>query len=463
MRFMIRFLGIVILIAAAALAGAYFISTRAEAPGVEVLKPTRLIGLQGTIQVRVETPDGLLDSLEIDLEQNGTTVPLFTLTDAPQDSVQQETSERLLITLPYDRGALGGVRPGAASLRVRAVRPVLFGFRQVASEVMRDVELRFEPPRLAVLSTLHYINHGGAEMVVYRVQPPEAESGVQVGNVTYPGYPAAAAGVAGATPAMKVAFFALLHDQDLHTPIAIVARDEAGNEASASFDFRVFPKEFRRSHLEVPASFMRRVVTDITAASEAARSLVENMPEDDLVQRYVRINGDLRRQNAEVIEGLATKTAPSKLWQGPLIQLGNSQVEAGFADHRTYYHEGQEIDRQVHLGFDLAATANVAIRAANDGTVIWADYLGIYGNCVIIDHGMGLQSLYAHLSSIGVSVGSNVRKEREIGRSGMTGLAGGDHLHFTVLLQGRPVSPVEWWDPHWIDDRIMRKLEEAGS
>ena len=209
MRFIVRFLGSLILLAAAALAGAYFIATRAEAPGVEILNPTRLIGLQGTIQVRVETPDGRLDALEIDLEQNGTTVPLFTLTDAPLDSVQQETPERILITRTYDRETLGDVRPGAASLRVRAVRPVLFGFRQVTSNVMRDVELRFDPPRLAILSTLHYVNHGGSEMVVYRVQPPDAESGVQVGNVTYPGYPAAAAGVAGATPDMKVAFFAL--------------------------------------------------------------------------------------------------------------------------------------------------------------------------------------------------------------------------------------------------------------
>ena len=151
------------------------------------------------------------------------------------------------------------------------------------------------------------------------------------------------------------------------------------------------------------------------------------------------------------------------LWQGPFRQLGNSQVESGFADHRTYLHDGEEIDQQVHLGFDLAVTANVPILASNHGVVVHADFLGIYGNCVVIDHGMGLQSLYAHLSSIDVQVGDAVEQGQEIGLSGMTGLAGGDHLHFTMLLHGHAVTPIEWWDEHWIEDRIARKIALASA
>ena len=110
----------------------------------------------------------------------------------------------------------------------------------------------------------------------------------------------------------------------------------------------------------------------------------------------------------------------------------------------------------------MASTANAPVSAANTGTVIPADYLGIYGNCVIIDHGMGLQSLYAHLSSIDVQVGDAVTAETVLGRSGTTGLAGGDHLHFAMLLHGRPVTPMEWWDPNWIEDRINRKLRAVN-
>jgi murein DD-endopeptidase MepM/ murein hydrolase activator NlpD len=151
------------------------------------------------------------------------------------------------------------------------------------------------------------------------------------------------------------------------------------------------------------------------------------------------------------------------LWDGPFVQLSNSKVEASFADHRTYVYEGKEVDQQVHLGFDLAVTANVPIAASNRGKVVHADYLGIYGNCVILDHGLGVHSLYAHLSSIGVKPDQIVEKGATIGRSGMTGLAGGDHLHFTMLVHGRAVSPVDWWSRQWMEDRIARKLREASG
>jgi len=124
---------------------------------------------------------------------------------------------------------------------------------------------------------------------------------------------------------------------------------------------------------------------------------------------------------------------------------------------------GKEIDRQVHLGFDLAVTQHVPILAAQRGVVVHAAYLGIFGNCVIIDHGLGVQSLYAHLSSIGVKVGDTVTQGQEIGKSGSTGLAGGDHLHFTMLVNGEAVNPVEWWDPKWMQDRVLRKIAEAGG
>ena len=149
------------------------------------------------------------------------------------------------------------------------------------------------------------------------------------------------------------------------------------------------------------------------------------------------------------------------MWDGPFVQLGNSKVEASFADHRTYIYKGKEVDQQTHLGFDLAVTQHVPVVAAAAGTVLNASWLGIYGNCVIIDHGMGVQSLYAHLSSIAVKPGDMVEKDQQIGRSGMTGLAAGDHLHFTMLVNGHPVNPIEWWDPHWIQDRVLRKLKES--
>jgi murein DD-endopeptidase MepM/ murein hydrolase activator NlpD len=94
---------------------------------------------------------------------------------------------------------------------------------------------------------------------------------------------------------------------------------------------------------------------------------------------------------------------------------------------------------------------------------VHAAFLGIYGNCVIIDHGLGVQTLYGHMSSIDVKAGDQVEKGQTLGRSGTTGLAAGDHLHFTVLVGGSPVNAVEWWDPKWMQDRVFRKISAAGG
>jgi murein DD-endopeptidase MepM/ murein hydrolase activator NlpD len=183
----------------------------------------------------------------------------------------------------------------------------------------------------------------------------------------------------------------------------------------------------------------------------------------DLAASFLRVNGDLRRRNAQTIAELTKMTSPEMLWKDAFQALGNASVEAGFADNRTYTYGGEEIDRQVHLGFDLAVTRQIPVLAANTGIVVYAANLGIYGNCVIIDHGLGVQSLYGHLSSIDVQEGARVEKGHMLGRSGMTGLAGGDHLHFAMLVNGQAVNPVEWWDPKWMQDRVLRKIAEAGG
>jgi murein DD-endopeptidase MepM/ murein hydrolase activator NlpD len=151
------------------------------------------------------------------------------------------------------------------------------------------------------------------------------------------------------------------------------------------------------------------------------------------------------------------------LWREAFSQLGNTAVQSRFADYRTYFHNGKEIDRQVHLGFDLASLQQAPVPASNSGTVIFANYLGIYGNCVVLDHGLGVQSLYAHLSTIDVREGDAVQKGHVLGRTGTTGLAGGDHLHFTMLVNGVAVNPIEWWSAQWMEDRVFRKVREANG
>ena len=293
-------------------------------------------------------------------------------------------------------------------------------------------------------------------MVVYRVSPPDVESAVRVGEVTYPGFSNTAAGLAD--PELKVAFFALLYNQSPDTPMEIVAQDVAGNQTRSQFEHRVFPKKFRSSRIPLDDKFLGRVVPAILQSSPQ----VQASP-DDLLPSFLKINNDLRRMNNDTIAALAKKTAPSMLWDGAFQPLGGSQIESAFADSRTYLYDGKDVDRQVHLGFDLAKTVNSPVTAGNSGKVVFASELGIYGNTVIVDHGMGVQSLYGHLSSFGVNEGDTVKKGQQLGASGQTGLAGGDHVHFSMLVNGQFVNATEWWDPHWIEDRIMRKLREAGA
>jgi murein DD-endopeptidase MepM/ murein hydrolase activator NlpD len=458
---MLRWLLILVISAAAAFGILFVVAGRGAAPSISIDKPDRFIGRTGTLEVTAGAPGARFTDLSMTLEQNGRTVPLFSLATSEAGAISQPDADHLRISRSIGKQSIPELQTGPARIVVAASRKSFLNLRTLSSGATKDIQVRLEPPQLAVLSTHHYVNHGGAEMVVYRATPADVASGVRVGDLEYPGHPASGAGIAGAGPAVKVAFFALLHDQDLEsTPIRVFAEDEAGNETTTAFVEKVFAKPFRRSRIPIDDRFIQRVVPEILQQSP---ELNMPPPSDDLLPAFLKINGELRRMNAERIAALTSATSPSRLWNGPFVQLGNSQVEASFADHRTYVYRGKEVDQQVHLGFDLAVTAAVPVIAANAGKVLNASWLGIYGNCVIVDHGMGVASLYGHLSSMHVKVGDTVTKGQTLGRSGMTGLAGGDHLHFTMLVNGRPVNPVEWWDAHWIQDRVDRKLSEAGS
>jgi murein DD-endopeptidase MepM/ murein hydrolase activator NlpD len=457
MRFLLGLVLILLLVAG----GAYVVAGRMAGPPIEITRPEKVVGVSTPLEVAVQAPGARLEQLQIVLEQNGKQFPLFSLADQKGAQLKQDGPDKLLVSREIGKQSVPELQSGNATIVVTAARKVVYGIRTVSSTARRDFRVRLERPRVSVVSTHHYINLGGSEMVVYRATPDDVTSGVVVGEVEYPGYPAAGAAIEGVTikdPALRVAFFALLHDQDLKTPIRLFARDEAGNTARADFESRVFPKPFKRSRIELKDEFLDKVVPAILEGT------TEVKPEGDTLAKFLAINGDLRQKNNAKIASFAAQTKPELLWRGAVFHpFGNTAVEAAFADHRTYVYKGKDVDQQVHLGFDLASYSGTPIVAANRGIVVFADELGIYGNCVIIDHGMGVQSLYGHLSAIDVKAGQTVEKEQQIGRSGMTGMAQGDHLHFTMLVQGRMVNPVEWWDAHWIEDRILRKLRAAGG
>ena len=458
MRGLLKFLFFLIVIALIVVGGAYFWGGRMAGPSIQIRQPDKYIGQAGTLELMVEAPRGRFSKVDVTLEQNGKSYPVFALNQPNQATVRQESADRIYVMRPIGKRAIPELQQGAAKIVVHASRPVVYGLRQAESTATRDVQVRLQPPQVAILSQFHYVNHGGSEFVVYRATPEDVESGVRVGDREYKGFPAKGAGINSPDAALRVAFFALAWDQDLNTPINVFARDVAGNQAVASLDHMPFEKKFSKSRIDIDDRFLQRVVPAIAAGSPD-----ENIDTNDLLAGFLKINGDLRGKNSAYIASLAGKTSPEMQFHDAFKQLGNTQVEAKFADTRTYIYKGKEVDTQVHLGFDLASVAHTPILASQRGTILHASDLGIYGNCVIIDHGMGVMSLYGHLSSIGVKVGDKVEKGQQLGLSGMTGLAGGDHLHFTMLVGGQPVTPVDWWSPQWMQDRVLRKIQQAGG
>ena len=314
----------------------------------------------------------------------------------------------------------------------------------------KDFQFDLNPPQLEVLSGQHYINQGGSECVVYRVSNDVEVSGVEVGPHFYPGFP-----VAGADPKLRFSLFALEYDQPADTVARVIARDAAGNQSVATFWQKVFPKKFRSREIALDDGFVQKAVADIMPHT------TEIKDQGETIKTFVALNSILRKKNHETIATLAKQSPPQFLWNGPFLQLSNSQVEAFFADRRTYVYKGERVDQQDHVGFDLSVVRHYPVEAANDGKVVLAEYFGIYGNAVLIDHGAGLISLYGHMSSIDVKPGQMVKKKDVLGKSGDTGMAGGDHLHFGLFLQGVPVNPTEWWDEKWIRDHVLDRLKST--
>jgi len=304
------------------------------------------------------------------------------------------------------------------------------------------------PPAIRAVSTQNYINLGGSGLVVYETSSDASRSGVFVGDIFFQGFPAEkTAGDRG----IYVCYFCVPLGITERPEIYLWAEDEGGNRSRAVFHCHVRQKRFRTDKMNLTDGLLEKVLPyfDTYLKGMTGRA----------IDKYLKINRDLRHENAQSFEALRKQTSPERLWEGEWLRLKNATTMARFGDRRLYYYEGVKVDEQTHMGIDLASLANAEVQAANNGRVILAEDLGIYGFTVVLDHGQGLASTYSHLSGIKVQKGQLVQKGDVVGTTGQTGLAAGDHLHFGVMVNGLFVNPIEWWDGHWIEDNITRKLD----
>jgi murein DD-endopeptidase MepM/ murein hydrolase activator NlpD len=431
---------VVLVLILAIVAPISYFGWRQTVPGVRAtLTVPRFIGHTSAFTVGLQATRGNVVSADVRVVQ-GTRAVSVGKTDAP-------LGPRGELPVRFEAAPLG-LREGPATIEVWARddfwRPLRRSDRAIAST---PVTVDLTPPKIDVLAATRYVSPGGVQLVAFRVTDAE-RTDVTVGTRAFPSFAYGAA-----DKGARVALVALPSDYAAGTPIAVSARDEAGNVATRAVPSELKPRGFPRDTIKISEAFLQAKVPEL---------LPQRPPSQSLLDAFLIINRDQRKQAETIKHDIGAKTADTPLWEGPFLQPRNTKVFSNFAETRTYVYDGRTIDTQIHYGYDLASTKHSPVPAANAGVVAFAGPLTIYGNAVILDHGLGLQTLYAHLSSIDVKVGDKVTRGQELGRTGATGLAVGDHLHFEVLVAGVSVTPLEWWDAKWIRDRVNRPLKEAG-
>lgn len=418
-------------------AGGFLLLKDTNPPVISISPDTANVGKGTEIHIAVKDMGSGLKSVTVVASQGDKTIPLIQK-DYPGGV--SEVDEVVVL-------AKGEVSEGEFTLHVSAQDASLYPFGEAGlSSATMMYEYDATPPRIYVQSHTNNLNQGGSALMVYSLSEVAETTGIQLGERFFPAY------LQSSTNGNNLYYcmFAMPWD----TPPAefkpvIIANDKAGNSAQRSFNHHTNARNFRRDKIRLSDSFIERTLPEF-------HSLIPQ--EGAPIDKYIYINNTLRKQNRAKLIELSRHTAPTMLWSGPFQRLPNAANRARYADSRDYMYKGKKVDFQTHLGLDLASIKHAPVPAGNNGTIVFADFLGIYGNVVVIDHGLGLQSLYAHLSDITVNTGDAVNKGDIVGHTGTTGLAGGDHLHYGVTVAGIPVQPIEWWDNRWIQHNITSKL-----
>jgi murein DD-endopeptidase MepM/ murein hydrolase activator NlpD len=414
---------------------------RSATPVIDVPSSITTLGQATPVTVQVHDPRGVR-KIVATVEQNGAS---YAVGETSQTSKVADSNW----TFTAGVKATPQLKDGAAKLVVEATSNDLLGNK---ARVERDVTVVTRAPSLSVDSDQHYLYLGMADLVTFDVSGGWTEAGVRVGDQTYRSWPMLS-GKSGSKPG-RFSLFAFAWNMPPGTAPVVYASVGAGSDVTSPMVFQ-FPKKeqphYTTHDLQISDAFIQKVINELDPNGTG-----------DPVARFVKINSEMRRANNKTLADLRFKTAEKFLWSQPFARQTHSQAEATFADLRNYIYHGKRIDQQVHLGYDLAVTQHVGVEASNDGQIVYAAPLGIYGNCVVVDHGYGLQTIYGHMSQIDVHVGDMVKRSQVMGKSGMTGMAGGDHIHFAMQLDGVQIDPKEWWDPHWIHDHIARRVDLPG-
>ena len=372
-----------------------------------------------------------------------------------QGNFETPTKEQTLL-VKYPQSKVLDAKAKKLTLKVSVTDNSMWNFMQGnSSEKTIDITVDYKRPNVNILSNSYSITQGGSALVVFQAEDENLETlYVEAGGKKFK-----------AQPYKKEGYYAALiawpfNNDDFKAHI--VAMDAAKNKRQVDIPFYIKHHKYRVSWIHARDKFIDGKITDLASSNPEYAEI------DDRIERFKAVNETMRLKNEELIHSLS-KNISSEILDEWKIQkfypLRNGQRVASYGDERHYYYKNKEneISHSYHVGYDLASTKMATIKTSNAGTVVYAGDNGIYGNMPMIDHGLGLYSLYGHCSQLLVNEGDEVQAGDAIAKTGVSGLALGDHLHFGVLVQGVEVRPVEWFDQSWIRKNIDNIFKDADK
>ena len=308
-------------------------------------------------------------------------------------------------------------------------------------------------PTVNIIENTRYIRRGGSALVIVKVQDDNLKDAYISFNDKIKFQ---------LIPFYKENYYLSLIAWDVEIKdfkkVNVVVTDYANNKAIVKVPLYIQSLKVKKDTIKISPSFIESVSSNVLEQSGEALPV-------ELPKRFIEQNKVLRKKNVDFLRKFAIEhmdmSQVNDFGLNYFKRLRGSRTAAGFAERRTYMYEGTKIDEAWHLGMDWASVKKAPIKTSNAGKVIFNEYLGIYGNTIIIDHKMGLATLYAHTSSSSVEIGEEVTANQKIANTGSTGAVMGDHLHFGVLVQGIEVNPLQWMDKNWINVNITEIIKKA--
>lgn len=320
-----------------------------------------------------------------------------------------------------------------------------------------DFTIDTEAPLVRMIASSYKISYGGSALLIFKIDDKSTQE-VIVTNGT---------DEFRAFPFLKEGYYAVLLAWPIKNRIfggTITAIDKAWNAKRVAIPIiKDSSVRYRFSDIKISDQFLSTKLDGlVTIIGERAPSSFGNA-----LEKFKYINELIRSKDENIIFGITNKVDYQSFVKpmnfNVFLPLKKSKVVGSFGDHRTYLYKDKRFSKSMHLGLDMANFKNAPVSSSNAGKIVFSGLLGVYGNTIIIDHGLGLSSLYSHLSSMEYQSGEEILAHTEIGKTGQSGWAFGDHLHLGILVQGYPVRVIEWMDSKWIKNNITDVFLKAQS